>query len=148
MKVVLKTDVKGSGKKGELVEVSDGYARNFLIKRGLAIEANAQAMNELKNREAAESFRLAEEKKAAEEQKAAIDGKTVKLTAKAGAAGKIFGSITAKEIAEGLEKQLHVTIEKRRVNLKDDIKAFGSYTVEVKIYNGISANIYVMVGEE
>lgn len=148
MKVVLKTDVKGSGKKGELVEVSDGYARNFLIKRGLAIEANAQAMNDLKNREAAENFRLAEEKKAAEAQKAAIDGKTVKLTAKAGANGKLFGSITAKEIAEGLDKQLGVTVEKRRISLKEEIKAFGSYTVEVRIYNGITASIYVMVGEE
>lgn len=148
MKVVLQADVKGSGKKGQMIEVADGYARNFLLKKGLAIEANATAMNELKNREAAEAFRLAEEKKAAEAQKAAIEGKTVKLTAKAGANGKLFGSITAGEIAEGLKKQFDVTVEKRKINLKDDIKAFGSYTVEVKIYNGISANIYVMVGEE
>ena len=136
MKVVLKQDVKGTGKKGELVEVADGYARNFLLKRGLAIPADAGAMNELKNREAAE------------EQKAAIDGKTVKLTAKAGANGKLFGSVTAKEIAEGIEKQLGVTLEKRKVVLKDDIKAFGSYTIEVKIYNGVSANVFVVVGEE
>lgn len=148
MKVVLQADVKGSGKKGQMIEVADGYARNFLLKKGLAIEANATAMNELKNREAAESFRLAEEKKAAEAQKAAIEGKTVKLTAKAGANGKLFGSITAGEIAEGLKKQFDVAVEKRKINLKDDIKAFGSYTVEIKIYNGISANIYVLVGEE
>ena len=102
MKVVLKQDVKGSGKKGELVEVADGYARNFLLKRGLAIPADAGAMNELKNREAAKAYRLAEEQKAAEEQKVAIDGKTVKLTAKAGANGKLFGAVTAKEIAEGV----------------------------------------------
>ena len=87
-------------------------------------------------------------KKAAEEQKAAIDGKTVKLTAKAGANGKLFGSVTAKEIAEGIEKQLGVTLEKRKIVLKDDIKAFGSYTIEVKIYNGVSANVFVVVGEE
>ncbi len=142
MKVVLKQDVKGTGKKGELVEVADGYARNFLLKRGLAIPADAGAMNELKNREAAKAYRLAEE------QKAAIDGKTVKLTAKAGANGKLFGSVTAKEIAEGIEKQLGVTLEKRKVVLKDDIKAFGSYTIEVKIYNGVSANVFVVVGEE
>lgn len=148
MKVVLQADVKGSGKKGQLVEVSDGYARNFLIKKGLAVEANANVMNELKNREAAESFRLAQERKAAEAQKAAIDGKTVKLTAKAGANGKLFGSITAGEIAEGMKKQLDATVEKRKIGLKDDIKAYGSYTVEVKIYNGISASIYVVVGEE
>ena len=148
MKVVLKQDVKGTGKKGELVEVADGYARNFLLKRGLAIPADAGAMNELKNREAAKAYRLAGEQKAAEGQKAAIDGKTVKLTAKAGANGKLFGSVTAKEIAEGIEKQLGVTLEKRKVVLKDDIKAFGSYTIEVKIYNGVSANVFVVVGEE
>ena len=148
MKVVLKQDVKGTGKKGELVEVADGYARNFLLKRGLAIPADAGAMNELKNREAAKAYRLAEVQKAAEEQKAAIDGKTVKLTAKAGANGKLFGSVTAKEIAEGIEKQLGVTLEKRKIVLKDDIKAFGSYTIEVKIYNGVSANVFVVVGEE
>ena len=147
MKVVLQADVKGSGKKGQMIEVADGYARNFLIKKGLAIEANATAMNELKNREAAEAFRLAEEKKAAEAQKAAINGKTVKLTAKAGANGKLFGSITAKEIAEGIDKQLSTTVEKRKINLKDDIKAFGSYTVEIKIYNGVSADVYVLVSE-
>lgn len=149
MKVVLKQDVKGTGKKGELVEVADGYARNFLLKRGLAIPADAGAMNELKNREAAKAYRPGGgAQKAAEEQKAAIDGKTVKLTAKAGANGKLFGSVTAKEIAEGIEKQLGVTLEKRKVVLKDDIKAFGSYTIEVKIYNGVSANVFVVVGEE
>ena len=148
MKVVLKQDVKGTGKKGELVEVADGYARNFLLKRGLAIPADAGAMNELKNREAAKAYRLAEEQKAAEEHKAAIDGKTVKQTAKAGANGTLIGSVTAKEIAEGIEKQLGVTLEKRKVVLKDDIKAFGSYTIEVKIYNGVSANVFVVVGEE
>lgn len=147
MKVVLQADVKGTGKKGQLVEVADGYARNFLLKKGLAIEANAGAMNELKNREAANAYRLAEEKKAAEAQKAAVDGKTVKLTAKAGANGKLFGSITAKEISEAMEKQLGASIEKRKVALKEDIKAFGTYTVEIKIYNGVSASVFVTVGE-
>ena len=148
MKVVLKEDVKGSGKKGELVEVADGYARNFLLKRGLAVPADAGAINELKNREAAKAYRLAEEQKAAEQQKAAIDGKTVKLTAKAGAGGKLFGSVTAKEIAEGIEKQLGTGLEKRKIVLKEDIKAFVSYTAEVKIYNGVAASVYVIVGEE
>lgn len=147
MKVVLQADVKGSGKKGQLVEVADGYARNFLLKKGLAIPADAGAMNELRNREASAAYRLAEEKKAAEAQKAAIDGKTIKLIAKAGANGKLFGSVTAKEIAEGLEKQYGAAIEKRKVALKEEIKAFGTYSVEVKIYNGISAVITVVVGE-
>ena len=147
MKVVLQADVRGSGKKGQLVEVADGYARNFLIKRGLAIEANHTAMNELKNRESAEAIRLAEEKKAAEEVKAKIEGKTVKLTAKAGTGGRLFGSVTAKEISDGLAKQFGVEVDKRRVNLTEEIKAFGTYTVEIKIYNGVAASIYVMVGE-
>ena len=148
MTVVLKEDVKGSGKKGERVEVADGYARNFLLKRGLAVPADAGAINELKNREAAKAYRLAEEQKAAEQQKAAIDGKTVKLTAKAGAGGKLFGSVTAKEIAEGIEKHLGTALEKRKIVLKEDIKAFGSYNVEVKIYTGVAASVYVIVGEE
>ena len=148
MKVVLKEDVKGSGKKGELVEVADGYARNFLLKRGLAVPADAGAINELKNREAAKAYRLAGGQKAAEQEKDAIDGKTVKLTAKAGAGGKLFGSVTAKEIAEGIEKQLGTALENRKIVLKEDIKAFGSYTVEVKIYNGVAASVYVIVGEE
>ena len=147
MKVVLQADVKGSGKKGQLVEVADGYARNFLLKKGLAIPADAGAINELRNREASAAYRLAEETKAAEAQKAAIDGKTVKLSAKAGTNGKLFGSVTAKEIAEGLEKQYGAAIEKRKVSLKEEIKAFGTYSVEVKIYNGISAVITVVVGE-
>ena len=102
MKVILTQDVKSLGKKGELVNASDGYARNFLFPRKLAVEANAQAMNELKNRESAEKYRLETELKNAKEVAAKINGKTVKLTAKAGQGGKIFGSVTAKEVAESI----------------------------------------------
>ena len=148
MKVILKQDVKALGKKGDLVNASDGYARNFLFPKGLAVEANATAMNEFNSKETAKKFHKAEEVKAATADAQKLEGKTFQLKAKAGANGKLFGSVTAKEIAEGIEKQLGVTLEKRKIVLKDDIKAFGSYTIEVKIYNGVSANVFVVVGEE
>ena len=147
MKVILKQDVKGTGKKGQLVEVSDGYANNFLLKRGLASPANAQAMNELKTRAAAEEHRRKEELREANESAALLEGKTVKLTAKAGAGGKLFGSITAKEVAEAIARELGAQVDKRKVVLESEIKAFGTYTAEVKLYAGISAKVYVVVGE-
>ena len=147
MKVILTQDVKSLGKKGELVNASDGYARNFLFPRKLAVEANAQAMNELKNRESAEKYRLETELKNAKEVAAKINGKTVKLTAKAGQSGKIFGSVTAKEIAQEIKKQYGFDIDKRKIHLDTDIKAFGGYHIEVKLYNGITAKLAVSVTE-
>ena len=147
MQVVLLEDVKGSGKKGELVNVSDGYARNFLFPRKLAKEANAQAMNELKNAQAAAEHRVQVEKDNANDAKAKLDGKSVKIVAKAGQGGKLFGSVTSKEIAEAIRAQYQVTIDKRRIE-SADIKAFGTFTCEIKLYTGISAKIYVVVGEE
>ncbi|MDD6219827.1 MAG: 50S ribosomal protein L9 [Clostridia bacterium] len=147
MKVILTQDVKSLGKKGELVNASDGYARNFLFPRKLAVEANAQAMNELKNREAAEKFRLETELKNAKETAAKIDGKTVKLTAKAGQGGRLFGSVTAKEVAEQIKAQFGVDIDRRKISMSD-IKSFGTFNAEIKVYNGVNAAIYVMVGEE
>ena len=107
MKVILKADVKSLGKKGELVNTSDGYARNFLFPKGLAVEANASAMNDFNNKEQAKKFHKAEEIKAAEEVKAIIDGKTFSFKAKAGANGKLFGSITSKDVASKIP-QKHV----------------------------------------
>ena len=146
MKVILKEDVKGQGKKGQLVNVSDGYARNFLLPRGLAMEADAQAMNDLKNKEEAARHHAAMEKQNAEEAAKALKGKTVKLTAKAGSAGRLFGSVTTKEVAEGLKAQFQVEVDKRKISMAD-VKAFGSYEAEVKLYPGISAKITVKVGE-
>ena len=146
MKVILKEDVKGQGKKGQLVNVSDGYARNFLLPRGLAMEADAQAMTDLKNKEEAARHHAAMEKQNAEEAAKALKGKTVKLTAKAGSAGRLFGSVTTKEVAEGLKAQFQVEVDKRKISMAD-VKAFGSYEAEVKLYPGISAKITVMVGE-
>ena len=146
MKVILTQDVKGQGKKGELVNVSDGYARNFLFPRGLATEANAAAMNELKNREEAAAFHKEQEKKQAQETAAAIDGKTVKLTARAGQGGRLFGAVTAKEVAEALSRDDGVKFDKRKIEM-GDIKAFGSYSAEVKLNFGVTAKITVMVTE-
>lgn len=146
MKVILKQDVKGLGKKGELVNTSDGYARNFLFPRKLASEANAQAMSEMKNKENAEKFRIATETKAAKDTAARISGKTIKITAKAGQNGKLFGSVTSKEIAEKLKEAFSIDVDKRKI-VVDDIKQFGTYEFEVKLYQGISAKLYVSVGE-
>lgn len=146
MKVILKADVKSLGKKGELVNASDGYARNFLFPKGLAVEANATAMNEFNNQEAAKKFHKAEEIKAAQEVKAQLDGKTVKLTAKAGANGKLFGSVTAKDVSEKIKADLALDIDKRKISMTD-IKAFGTVKAEVKIYQGIVATISVQVTE-
>lgn len=146
MKVVLLQDVKGLGKKGELVNTSDGYARNFLFPRKLAMEANSQAMSELKNREAAEKHRIDMEIAAAKASAEKLEGKTVRLTAKAGANGKLFGSVTPKDVAAAIAQQFSIELDKRKV-VVEVIKAFGTYPVEVKLYNGISAAMFVMVGE-
>lgn len=146
MKVVLMQDVKGLGKKGELVSASDGYARNFLFPRKLAKEANTQAMSELKNRESAEKHKIDLEIANAKATADELSGKTLKVTAKAGANGKLFGSVTAKDIAELIHAEYKINIDKKKV-IVDDIKAFGVYPVEVKLYNGISASLFVSVGE-
>ena len=146
MKVILKQDVKGQGKKGQLVQVSDGYARNFLLPRGLAVEADAQAMNDLKNKESAQQHHLKVEKEEAEAFAKAIAGKTVKVVARAGQNGKLFGSVTTKEVAEELKKQYAITVDKRKISMAD-AKAFGSYEAEVKFNQGVTAKITVMVCE-
>ena len=145
MKVILTADIKSLGKKGQVVEVSDGYARNCLIPKKQAIEATASAMNEQKNREAAERARIEKEKATAREAAAKIGTLTVKLTSKAGADGKLYGAVTAKDIAEALEKQHGVTIDKRKLSLGEPIKAFGTYRVDVKLYTEISAKLTVVV---
>lgn len=146
MKVVLLQDVKSIGKKGELVNVSDGYARNFLFPRGLAVEADAQAMNDLKNREEAAKYRDDMEKKSAQAAAGLLTGKTLKLTAKAGQGGRLFGSVTTKEVAEELKKQFGLDIEKRKIAMAD-IKAYGSYEAEIKFSHGITAKLTVIVSE-
>lgn len=146
MKVILKADVKGLGKKGELVNTSDGYARNFLFPRKLAQEANAQAMSEFKNKQQAEKYRIDTETAAAKANAEKMSGKTIKLTAKGGSNGKLFGSVTSKEIAAKVKEEFGIDVDKRKI-VVDDIKQFGTYEFEVKLYTGISAKLFVMVAE-
>ncbi|MBQ2971520.1 MAG: 50S ribosomal protein L9 [Ruminococcus sp.] len=145
MKVVLLQDVKGLGKKGELVNASDGYVRNFLFPKNLAKEANAQAMNELKNAEQSKQYKIDTAIKNANEAKAKLEGSTFVMNAKAGANGKLFGSITAKEISAEIKKQKGIEVDKRKITLSSDIKTCGVYDVEVKLYTSITAKVSVEV---
>lgn len=146
MKVILLADVKGKGKKGELCNVSDGYARNFLFPKNLAIEADNAAMSELKSRNESAAHHKQEEIDAAKATAQRLDGKSVSIAAKGGSNGRLFGSITSKEIALEVEKQLGIKIDRKKMSVAD-IKNFGEYTAEIKLYNGITANITVKVTE-
>ena len=148
MKVILTQDVKAQGKKGQMIEVSDGYGRNYLIARGLAIPADNKAINELKNREAAAQHKIEVEKQEARDIAAKLEGILVKFNVSAGSDGGLYGSVTSKDIAEELEKTHGVVIDKRKILLADPLKAFGSYTVEVKLYSEIMGKINVMITEK
>lgn len=146
MDVVLNADVKGLGKKGEKVSVSEGYARNFLFPRKLASEINAQLMSELKNKESSEKFKADEELKAAKANAEKINGQTIVLKAKGGSNGKLFGSVTAKEIAVEVNNKYHVGADKRKIAV-DDIKAFGTYNAQVRLHPKVTADFKVQVVE-
>lgn len=146
MKVIFLKDVKGSGKKGEIAEVSDGYARNFLIKKGLAEEATAVKINSLNIKKGAEDFHRQEEIKALKEEAKRLNGTQITLKIKCGENGKVFGSVTAKEIADELSS-LGYTVDKKRVLLKDPIKLLGVYAVDVKFLPDAIAKIKVNVVE-
>ena len=146
MKVILLADVKGQGKKGELCNVSDGYARNFLFPKNLAVEANSAAMSELKSREDAKNHHKQEENNAAKALAEKLNGKSVDIKAKAGASGKLFGAVTSKEIVQQLNKDFGTEIDRKKMSVAD-IKSFGSYTAEIKLYTGIVAKITVNVTE-
>ncbi|HPW00817.1 MAG TPA: 50S ribosomal protein L9 [Oscillospiraceae bacterium] len=147
MKVIFIEDVKGSGKKGELTNVSDGYARNYLIPKKLVIEATPQALAEPKAKEDAAARKIELEKQRAREIAAELNEKTVRRVERAGVGGKLFGSVTAAEVAAGLKEQYGVEIDRRKIVLESEIKAFGTYTAEVKLGSGVSASIYVLVVE-
>ena len=146
MKVILLADVKGLGKKGELCNASDGYARNFLFPKKLAVEADSTALNDLKNREQAAAHHKQEEINAANETAKKLEGKSVVIKAKAGSNGKLFGSVTSKEIAAEIKNSLGIEIDKKKMSVAD-IKNFGEYTAEIKLYQGITAKITVKVTE-
>jgi len=147
MQVVLTQDVKSLGKKGELVNVAEGYARNFLFPRKLAAQANAQALGELKARENAAKHKIEVETAQAKQAAALLEGQTVKLIAKAGSQGRLFGSVTSKEVAEQLHKNLGVEVDRRKITI-EDIKNYGTYPAEIRLYEGIKAKFYVLVTGE
>ena len=147
MKVIFNVDVKGQGKKGEMKEVSDGYARNYLQPRKLASEATADNINTMKLKEKAKAALIAKEKAEAEENAKRLSAITVTIRAKAGGAGKLFGSVTSQEISDALREQHGINIEKNKIVQAEPIKTFGSYTVKAKLGYEISANVSVLVIE-
>ena len=148
MKVILLQDVKAQGKKGEMINISDGYARNFLLPRKLAVEATADAINAKKNADDAARRRMENERKAALELKAKLEQMPVKIYAKAGSGGRLFGSVTTKEISEALAAQYQVELPKTKLELAEPIKTFGTFPVKAKLYTEISGTVYVQVFEE
>ncbi len=148
MKVILTQDVKGQGKKGDAINVSDGYARNFLLPKGLAIIADAAAMNDLKNKEASRQHKIEVERAAAKEIAAKLEAISVKVLATAGADGRLYGSVTSKEIASALEAQHKILIDKRKLDMPDPIKAFGTYSIPVKLYTDVSGKINVIITDK
>ena len=147
MKVILLCDVKGQGKKDQIVEVSDGYARNFLFPQKKAVPADAKATNELKNKEEARQFKINEDRKTAQTLAAKINDVEIEIVMGHGQDGRLYGSVTAKDIAEELGKRLGIDVDKRKIQMKDNIKAYGKYTVELKILADISAKFVVYVHE-
>lgn len=147
MKVILTQDVKGQGKKGQVINVSDGYARNFLFPKGLATEASASTMNDLKNKEAAKQYKIATEKAAAEELAAKLAAITLEINISSGADGRLYGSVTSKEIAEKLQEVHQISIDKRKIVLERPIKEYGTSVLEVKLYPEVVGKLKVTVKE-
>ncbi len=148
MKVILQQDVKGHGKRGQMVEVSDGYARNFLLPKKLAVEANTDNVHKMKMQDAAKAAQIAEEKAQAMEIVEKLKERIVKIPAKAGTGGRLFGAVTSKEISEALEAQHGIQISKNKIVQEDAIKSFGSFELKCKLGHEISGTIYVVVTEE
>ena len=148
MKVIFNTDVRGQGKKGEMKEVSDGYARNYLMPRGLASPATADAVNALKLKEKAKAAQMAKEKAAAEENAKRLSGVVVHISARAGQGGRLFGAVTSQEIADALREQHGIEIEKNKIVQAEPIKQFGSYEVKAKLGYEVSGTINVLVTEK
>ena len=148
MKVILKADVRGKGKKGQMIEVAEGYARNFLLPKGLAVLATADAMNTMRLQEKAKAKADAEAKAAATESAEKLKGLQVKVPSKGGEGGKLFGAVTGREIAAALKEQHGVDIDSKKLVLDEPIKSFGSYQVKAKLGFEISGTVYVIVTEE
>lgn len=148
MKVILQQDVKGHGKRGQMVEVSDGYARNFLFPKKLAVPANADNMNKMIMQDKAKAAQIAQEKAEAQAVAERLQACVVKIPAKAGGSGRLFGAVTSKEIAEALEAQFGIQINKSKIVQEEPIKSFGAYELKCKLGHEISGTIHVVVTEE
>lgn len=144
MKVILKADVKGQGKKGDLINASDGYAKNFLLPKGLAVVADKTAINELEGKKSAAAYHKNQEEMKAKELADKLEGQKVTFKSKAGENGKLFGSITAQDVANEIKMQLHLEVDKKKVQI-DSIKTLGTTEAVVKVYPGISAKVKVEV---
>lgn len=147
MKVILMQDIKGVGKKDEVINANDGYARNFLFPRKLAVEANTENMSKLKGRQDSVNFKKEQEKENAEKIKKQLSEMLLTIKVKAGENGKIFGSITSKEISTELKKQYSVDIDKKKILLKQAIKEIGTFTIDVKLYEGITGKLKININE-
>ena len=148
MKVILQQDVRGQGKKGQMIEVAEGYARNFLLPRKLAVPATADAMNTMRLQEKAKKAEEARQKAEAQAVAEKLKGAVVKLTAKAGANGKLFGAVTSKEVSDALQSQHGIELAKNKIVMEEPIKAYGSYELKAKLGFEISGTVYVVVAEE
>ena len=145
MKVILKSDIKGVGKKNEVVNASDGYARNFLFPKNLAVEATAENMQKLNSQNQAKQYKKDVEKEQAQQIAKKLETITVEIKVQAGENGKIFGSVSSKEISENLEKQHKIIIDKKKIELKETIKVLGVRTVEAKLFEGVTGKIKINV---
>ena len=145
MKVILLADIKGVGKKDQVINAADGYARNYLLPKKLAVEANTENMSKLKSKNDSKQFKKDTEKKEAEETAKKLKGIMLKIKVKAGENGKIFGGVTAKEISEGLKQNYKIEVDKKKIILNEAIKTLGTFDVEIKLYEGIIGTLKVDV---
>ena len=148
MKVILLTDVKGVGKRGDIINASDGHARNYLIPRKLAVPADKQNLNELSAKKSSEAHKKDLERKEAERIKGKLEKETLNLKVKAGENGKTFGSITSEEISEGIEKEFKEVVDKKKIAIKEQIKQVGIYTVDLKLFEGVVCKLKINVMPE
>lgn len=145
MKVILKEDIKGVGKKDQIINANDGYARNFLFPKNLAVPADKGNLTNLQSKKTSEEHRKELERDKAKETAKKIEGILLKLPVKSGENGKVFGSITTKEIAENLEKQYKIAVDKKKINLQEPIKNLGTFNIEIKLYDRVNAKLKVNV---
>ena len=148
MKVILKADIKGVGKKDEIINANDGYARNFLFPKGLAVEANSDNLIKLKAKKEGEQYHKAQDLEFAKNLAKRIEKISLEIKVKAGENGKIFGGVTSKEIADALKSKYDIDVDKKKIDLKETIKTLGRFSVEIKLYEGVVTKLGVIIEAE